>query len=169
VKVSPRRDGGGAACAPYEGPGDRPHVVLVCAPAQAQPIQGANARPLLSGRAQDALDTLCARLRGDPFGAPGQLELAELGLTTPHLRAAVDRGLLFRVEQGVYVHPDAVRLALARLAPPPQPFTLSAGRRRLGTSRRVAVPLFELLDRLGHTRSTPDGLRHLVASSDATP
>ncbi|MEW2491032.1 SelB C-terminal domain-containing protein, partial [Streptomyces sp. NPDC048411] len=51
----------------------------------------------------------------------------------------------------------------------PQPFTLSAGRRTLGTSRRVAVPLFELLDRLGHTRPTPDGLRHLVASSDATP
>ncbi|MFI6061077.1 SelB C-terminal domain-containing protein [Streptomyces sp. NPDC051286] len=132
-------------------------------------IREANARPLLSDRAQDAPDTLCARLRGEPFGAPGQPEPAELGLTTPHLRAAVDRGLLFRVGQGVYVHPDAVRLAPARLAPLPQPFTLSAGRRTLGTSRRVAVPLFELLDRLGHTRPTPDGLRHLVASSDVTP
>ncbi|MFE5091261.1 selenocysteine-specific translation elongation factor [Streptomyces sp. NPDC056638] len=132
-------------------------------------LREANVRPLLSDRAQGALDTLCARLHGDPFGAPGQPELAELGLTTPHLRAAVDRGLLFRVEQGVYVHPDAVRLALARLAALPQPFTLSVGRRTLGTSRRVAVPLFELLDRLGHTRSTPDGLRRLVASGDATP
>ncbi|WTU47665.1 SelB C-terminal domain-containing protein [Streptomyces sp. NBC_00057] len=52
-----------------------------------------------------------------------------------------------------------MRLAPARLAPLPQPFTVSAGRRTLGTSRRVAVPLFELLDRLGHTGSTPDGLR----------
>jgi selenocysteine-specific elongation factor len=38
---------------------------------------------------------------------------------------------------------------LARL---PQPFTLSEARQALGTTRRVAVPLLEHLDRRGWTR-----------------
>ncbi|MFJ6854162.1 selenocysteine-specific translation elongation factor [Streptomyces sp. NPDC091271] len=130
-------------------------------------IREADTRPELSDRAEAALDALCARLAADPFDAPGRPELDQLGLTTAHLRAAVGRGRLFRVQQGVYVHADAVSLALGRLAPLPQPFTLSDGRKALGTSRRVAVPLFELLDRLGRTRSTPEGLRRLVTSGPA--
>jgi selenocysteine-specific elongation factor len=43
---------------------------------------------------------------------------------------------------------------LAGLAPV---FTLSEARRALHTSRRVAVPLLELLARHGHTARTPDG------------
>uniref|UniRef100_A0AAU1LZT5 Selenocysteine-specific translation elongation factor n=1 Tax=Streptomyces sp. NBC_00148 TaxID=2903626 RepID=A0AAU1LZT5_9ACTN len=127
-------------------------------------IREAHTRPVLPDRAQEALDGLCGRLAADPFDAPGRPELDRLGLTTVHLRAAVGRGLLLRVQQDVYVHPDAVRLSLARIAPLPQPFTLSDGRKALGTSRRVAVPFFELLDRLGHTRSTPEGMRHLVTA-----
>jgi selenocysteine-specific elongation factor len=41
-------------------------------------------------------------------------------------------------------------------------FTLSAARQALGTSRRVAVPLLELLARTGRTVRTPDG-RHRLA------
>lgn len=41
-------------------------------------------------------------------------------------------------------------------------FTLSAARQALGTSRRVAVPLLELLARTGRTRRTPDGGHRLV-------
>ena len=52
---------------------------------------------------------------------------------------------------------DAAR-ALAAL---PQPFTLSEARRALGTSRRVAVPLLELLDRRGLTERRPDDTRTL--------
>jgi selenocysteine-specific elongation factor len=40
-----------------------------------------------------------------------------------------------------------------------QPFTLSEARRALDTSRRVAVPLLELLDRTGRTRRLPDDRR----------
>jgi selenocysteine-specific elongation factor len=41
-------------------------------------------------------------------------------------------------------------------------FTLSSARQALRTSRRVAVPLLELLARLGHTQRTPDGNHRLV-------
>jgi selenocysteine-specific elongation factor len=45
------------------------------------------------------------------------------------------------------------------LAGLPQPFTLGEARRALGTTRRVAVPLLELLDRRGATRRLPDDRR----------
>ena len=41
-------------------------------------------------------------------------------------------------------------------------FTLSAARQALGTTRRVAVPLLELLARTGRTARTPDGGHRLV-------
>ena len=43
-----------------------------------------------------------------------------------------------------------------------QPFTLSAARQALGTTRRVAVPLLEYLDRQGATRRVDGSLRSLV-------
>ncbi|WP_051844635.1 SelB C-terminal domain-containing protein [Streptomyces sp. NRRL S-813] len=125
-------------------------------------LREAGVRPAQDDRVECAVDTVCARLQADPFDAPGQPELDALGLTLFHLRAAADRGRVRRLAQGVYVHLDAVSLALARLARLPQPFTLSAGRQALGTSRRVAVPLFERLDRPGHTRVTEQGVRRLV-------
>jgi selenocysteine-specific elongation factor len=45
------------------------------------------------------------------------------------------------------------------LATLPQPFTLSEARQALRTSRRVAVPLLELLDRRRLTRRLPDDRR----------
>jgi selenocysteine-specific elongation factor len=45
------------------------------------------------------------------------------------------------------------------LAGLPQPFTLSQARQALGTTRRVAVPLLELLDARGLTRRRPDATR----------
>jgi selenocysteine-specific elongation factor len=47
------------------------------------------------------------------------------------------------------------------LAALPQPFTLSAARQALGTSRRVAVPLLEHLDGRGWTRRVDGNLREV--------
>jgi selenocysteine-specific elongation factor len=47
------------------------------------------------------------------------------------------------------------------LAALPQPFSTSEARQALGTTRRVAVPLLELLDRRGWTRRL-DGTRREV-------
>lgn len=59
--------------------------------------------------------------------------------------------------------PDAPARAAAILAGLPQPFTVSAARQALGTSRRVAVPLLEHLDRLGKTHRFPDSSRTLAS------
>jgi selenocysteine-specific elongation factor len=47
----------------------------------------------------------------------------------------------------------------------PQPFTLSAARQALGTTRRVAVPLLEYLDRIGVTERVDGELRKLRPSA----
>jgi selenocysteine-specific elongation factor len=52
----------------------------------------------------------------------------------------------------VVLLPDGPARAMRALAQLPQPFTLSAARVALGTTRRVAVPLLEHLDGRGWTR-----------------
>ena len=52
--------------------------------------------------------------------------------------------------------------ALRLLAGLEQPFTLSAARQALGTTRRVAVPLLEHLDSRGWTRRVDGSLREVV-------
>ena len=54
--------------------------------------------------------------------------------------------------------PTAPRVAQDVVSALEQPFTLSAARQALGTTRRVAVPLLEHLDALGVTRLS-DGMR----------
>ncbi|NGM16060.1 selenocysteine-specific translation elongation factor, partial [Verrucosispora sp. CWR15] len=58
--------------------------------------------------------------------------------------------------------PGAPHQAVRVLSGLPQPFTLSAARQALDTTRRVAVPLLELLDRRGLTRRLPDDARVVV-------
>jgi selenocysteine-specific elongation factor len=109
------------------------------------------------------LDKLRDRLARDPFDAPDTEELSALGLSDRYLAAAVKAGLLLRVGGGVFLLPDAPIEAARRIAGLAQPFTLSEGRQALGTTRRVAVPLFELLDARGITRRVDDS-RRAVAS-----
>jgi selenocysteine-specific elongation factor len=54
---------------------------------------------------------------------------------------------------------------LATLGPE---FSLSAARQALGTTRRVAVPLLELLARSGRTERTADGGHRLVGPAPVT-
>jgi selenocysteine-specific elongation factor len=53
---------------------------------------------------------------------------------------------------------DAAAGVLARL---PQPFTTAQARQALDTTRRVAIPLLEYLDRASVTRRLPDDRRTL--------
>jgi selenocysteine-specific elongation factor len=99
-----------------------------------------------------ALDEIRARLRDAPFAAPGAEDFARLGLSRQHLAAAVTAGMLCRITDGVYLLPDAPAEAARRLAALEQPFTVSQARAAWDTSRRVAVPLLEHLDRVGATR-----------------
>ncbi|MFC0032144.1 selenocysteine-specific translation elongation factor [Micromonospora chaiyaphumensis] len=107
-----------------------------------------------------------ARVRAEygerPFQAPETHRLADLGLGPREIGAAVRAGALLRLADNVVLLPGALDDAVRVLAGLPQPFTLSAARQALDTTRRVAVPLLELLDRRGATRRLPDDAREVV-------
>ncbi|MFD1929997.1 MULTISPECIES: SelB C-terminal domain-containing protein [Nonomuraea] len=98
-----------------------------------------------------AVARLRAELSAHPYQAPETSRLAQLGLGTRELAAAVRAGSLLRVTEGVVLLPGADSGAAELLRRLPQPFTVSQARRALDTSRRVAVPLLEHLDRSGIT------------------
>jgi selenocysteine-specific elongation factor len=100
-------------------------------------------------------------LATDPFRAPEAARLRELGLDTKAIAAAARAGLLLRVSDQVVLAPGADREAARALARLPQPFTTAEARQALGTTRRVAIPLLEFLDRARVTERLPDDRRRL--------
>lgn len=109
------------------------------------------AAPELPAELKTAVEEIRGALRRHPFLAPDAGKLRELRLDLRQLAAAVRAGYLLRVSQDVYLLPGADEEAARILARLPQPFTLSEARQALGTTRRVAVPLLEMLDRQGRT------------------
>jgi selenocysteine-specific elongation factor len=100
---------------------------------------------------------------GAPFRAPEHAELAALGLDRRALAAAERAGRLLRVTDGVVLGPDADVAAARVLRELPQPFTAAQARKALDTTRRVVIPLLELLDRKGLTERVDDSLRRVRA------
>ncbi|MGH3493561.1 MAG: SelB C-terminal domain-containing protein, partial [Sciscionella sp.] len=115
----------------------------------------------LPARVGAAVDQVARALAKAPFRAPEAHRLAELGLGRAELAAAERAGRLLRIAEGVVLLPDAVAAASAVLTGLDAPFTLSQARRALDTSRRVAVPLMELLDARRVTRRLADDRREL--------
>ncbi len=108
-----------------------------------------------------AVERLRADLADRPYLAPEAPRLNELGLGRREIAAAVRALALVRLADDVVLLPGAVEDAVRTLARLPQPFTLSQARQALGTTRRVAVPLLELLDQQKVTRRLPDDRRTL--------
>ncbi|HVF18920.1 MAG TPA: SelB C-terminal domain-containing protein [Mycobacteriales bacterium] len=77
--------------------------------------------------------------------------------------AAARRGQVLRLEDGVCLRPGALTSAADLLARLAGPFSVGAARDALRTSRRVAVPVLEALDRHGLTTRHDDGRRSVVA------
>ena len=94
-----------------------------------------------------------------PFTAPEANHLTAAGLGPRQVAAAVRLGLVVQLAPQVVLTAGAVEEAGRALAGIPQPFTLSEARKALDTTRRVAVPLLELLDHRGVTRRLPDDRR----------
>jgi selenocysteine-specific elongation factor len=109
------------------------------------------ARPATLGPSEAAVATVEQRLAVAPFVAPEREELAQLRLGRRELAAAEKAGRLLRIADDLVLLPSAPAAAAAALRELPQPFTLSEARQALNTTRRVAVPLMEYLDRLGLT------------------
>jgi selenocysteine-specific elongation factor len=121
------------------------------------------ARPAgqLPPRITDAVQAILDGLAGDPFAAPDTERLRALGLDARALAAAARVGLLLRIADLVVLAPGADREAAHILAGLEQPFTTSQARQALRTSRRVAIPLLEYLDRSRVTERLPGDLRRL--------
>jgi selenocysteine-specific elongation factor len=114
------------------------------------------------------LQPVMQRLASDPFDAPKRDELAAMGVSEKYLALAVREGRLLEVDPGVYLHPDAVDQALRCLAELPQPFTVSAARQALGSSRRVVLPLLVALDAAHRTERIGTQLRRVVQPTAPT-
>ena len=119
-------------------------------------------RHVLPPAVASGVAAITERLAAAPFEAPEAAELAQLGLGPRELAAAERAGLLLRIAPGVVLGPDAETQAVQRLAALRQPFTVSEARQALATTRRVAVPLLELLDRAGATQRLPDDSRRVI-------
>lgn len=114
-------------------------------------------RPAGLGPAEAAVAEVEARLAADPYAAPEADDLARLGLGPRELAAAERQGRLLRVAPGIVLLPSTPARAMRVLAGLDQPFTTSAARQALGTTRRVLIPLLEHLDGRGWTRRVDGG------------
>jgi selenocysteine-specific elongation factor len=117
---------------------------------------------ILPPRIAAAVDQVRQDLADNPFGAPEASRLAQLGLGPREIAAGVRAGSLLLVADGIVLLPTSISDATSVLAGLRQPFTVSEAKSALKTTRRVAVPLLELLDRRGLTRRLPDSRRLLV-------
>ncbi|WP_327292966.1 SelB domain-containing protein [Streptomyces sp. NBC_01198] len=122
-------------------------------------LYGGHARPALPAPVEAAVRAIRADLARSPFLAPEAGRLEQLGLTPRLLAAAEAAGALLRITDGVVLLPEADAQAAAVLSRLEQPFTTSEARRALATTRRVAVPLLEHLDRQGYTARVDASLR----------
>jgi selenocysteine-specific elongation factor len=153
-----RADGTDGRVAPEQRPDGTGHApVPGQRPAGGGPAQASG--PRLPAPVASAVQAVLADLADAPFQAPDAERLRELGID-PRAAAAAERaGLLRRLPGNILLAPDAPERAARILAGLPQPFTTSDARQALGTSRRVAIPLLEWLDRAGVTRRLPDDRR----------
>lgn len=108
-----------------------------------------------------AVSRLIDALTDAPFAAPERQQLAALGLGRRELAAAAAARAILVLPGEIALLPTATAIAADRLTALPQPFTLSAARQALGTTRRVAVPLLEHLDRMGVTERIDGDLRRV--------
>jgi selenocysteine-specific elongation factor len=115
----------------------------------------------LPPRIAEAVQAVLDGLADDPFAAPDTERLRALGLDARALAAAARVGLLLRIADLVVLAPGADKAAADILAGLEQPFTTSQARQALGTSRRVAIPLLEYLDRARVTERLPGDLRRI--------
>jgi selenocysteine-specific elongation factor len=130
----------------------------------AGPASAGPAGPSLPPRVAAAVRAVLADLAAAPFLAPDAARLRDLGLDHKAVAAAARAGLLLRVAEQIVLPPDAAARAAGVLAGLPQPFTTAEARQALGTTRRVAIPLLEYLDRAGVTQRLADDRRRLRLS-----
>ncbi|AKT52917.1 translation elongation factor [Arsenicicoccus sp. oral taxon 190] len=114
------------------------------------------------GPAEAGLRALEQQLADSPFAAPERGQLDAWGLGARQLAAAEAAGRVVRLVDDIVLLPTGPARAMRELARLEQPFTTSAARQALGTTRRVVIPLLEHLDARGWTRRTDPTHRQVV-------
>ncbi len=144
---------------------DKPHAARGNQTGREAPAAGheppSASQPSLPAHVLAGVAAVLTDLAAAPFAAPEAGRLRELGLDARGIAAAARAGLVLRVSEQIVLAPDAAAQAARVLAGLPQPFTTAEARQALGTTRRVAIPLLEYLDRAGITRRLPDDRRLL--------
>jgi selenocysteine-specific elongation factor len=149
--------------APPEAPPESPPEAAADAspadasPAASPPAPAAQLPPAIAR----AVESVLADLASDPFAAPDAERLRGLGLDTRALATAARLGLLLRIADTLVLAPGADKEAATLLAALGQPFSTSQARQALHTTRRVAIPLLEYLDRARVTERLPGDLRRI--------
>jgi selenocysteine-specific elongation factor len=141
----------------------RDGLVYVAVPA------GLPGAPALPAAVKSAVRVIRAELHAAPFAAPDADRLRRLGLDVRAIAAAERAGLLLRVSDQIVLAPGADTAAAHILATLEQPFTAAQARQALGTSRRVVIPLLEMMDRKRITKRLPDDRRVIQKIPAAVP
>ncbi|MGO2377128.1 MAG: selenocysteine-specific translation elongation factor [Brevibacterium aurantiacum] len=150
---------------PLPGETDRELVAAIASRAGLETVKGMVRPPGHSadlGSAEAGVAEVERRLAANPFAAPEADDLRELRLGVRELAVAESAGRLLRLGDGVVVSPRTPAQAMRLLAGLDQPFTTSAARQALGTTRRVVIPLLEYLDGRGWTRRIDNTSREVV-------
>ncbi len=129
--------------------------------------EAAASRGSLAPDVERAVAAVAEELAQNPFAAPTADRLREVGMHPKAVVAAARAGRLLHLGEGIVLLPGADARAAELLATLDQPFTTSEARGRLGTSRRVVLPLLAHLDRQGRTRRLPDDRRSVVQRRSA--
>nr|WP_246280025.1 selenocysteine-specific translation elongation factor [Nocardioides daedukensis] len=122
-------------------------------------VLSAPARVGLPDDIERALAAVEVDLAEAPFVAPTADRMRELGLHRKAIAVASRADRLLDLGEGIVLLPGADALAVGWLGELSQPFTTSQARVRLGTSRRVVLPLLAHLDRRGLTVRHEDDRR----------
>ncbi|MGO1263166.1 MAG: selenocysteine-specific translation elongation factor [Brevibacterium aurantiacum] len=150
---------------PLPGETNRELVAAIASRAGLETVKGMVRPPGHSadlGPAEAGVAEVERRLAANPFAAPEADDLRELRLGVRELAVAESAGRLLRLGDGVVVSPRTPAQAMRLLAGLDQPFTTSAARQALGTTRRVVIPLLEYLDGRGWTRRIDNTSREVV-------
>lgn len=144
---------------------DRNILSMIVGKAELQQAAGRIFDPELQptlGDAEPKIAELEHRFDQDPFTAPTATELAELELGDKELAAAAQQQRILRLPDSIVLSPRAPALAMRQIVQLEQPFTVSAARQALGTTRRTLIPLLEHLDQRGWTQRLDGNLRNVT-------
>ena len=121
--------------------------------------------PSLPPRLQQASEKLRSGLRIRPLDPPSKEELATDKVAQEALHFLIQTGAVVEINKKLVISAEAfssARESVTAFLQRQGSASTSEIRRELGTSRRIAIPLLELLDRDGITRR--EGLQRVLRS-----